>query len=137
MTEAYAGGCACGAIRYEMTGQPVFQNHCQCLQCQKRSGTGHSSYLTFPRRDAMRITGRASEWRVAGDSGNDKVHAFCPTCGTPVYLSFSAMPDMIAIHATSLDDPSRFRPQALTYSIRGHAWDAIDPAVQKFDRMAG
>lgn len=137
MTEAYAGGCACGAIRYEMSGQPVFQNHCQCLQCQKRSGTGHSSYLTFPRRDAMRITGRASEWRVAGDSGNDKVHAFCPTCGTPVYLSFSAMPDMIAIHATSLDDPSRFRPQALTYSIRGHAWDAIDPAVQKFDRMAG
>lgn len=137
MTEAYAGGCACGAIRYEMSDQPVFQNHCQCLQCQKRSGTGHSSYLTFPRRDAMRITGRASEWRVAGDSGNDKVHAFCPTCGTPVYLSFSAMPDMIAIHATSLDDPSRFRPQALTYSIRGHAWDAIDPAVQKFDRMAG
>lgn len=137
MTEAYAGGCACGAIRYEMSGQPVFQNHCQCLQCQKRSGTGHSSYLTFPRRDAMRITGRASEWRVAGDSGNDKVHAFCPTCGTPVYLSFSAMPDMIAIHATSLDDPSRFRPQALTYSIRGHAWDAIDPAVQKFERMAG
>jgi hypothetical protein len=45
------------------------------------------------------------------------------------------MPELIAIHATSLDDPSQFSPQALTYSIRGHAWDAIDSSLQKFERM--
>jgi hypothetical protein len=72
---------------------------------------------------------------VAGDSGNDKIHAFCPTCGTPVYLTFTAMPELIAVHATSLDDPSQFNPQALTYSIRGYAWDRIDPSLQKFERM--
>jgi hypothetical protein len=72
---------------------------------------------------------------VAADSGNDKVHAFCSTCGTPVYLTFSAMPNLIAVHASSLDDPGQFKPQALTYSIRGHAWDTIDPAVQIFERM--
>jgi hypothetical protein len=72
---------------------------------------------------------------VAADSGNDKTHAFCPTCGTPVYLTSVATPEMIAVHATSLDDPSLFNPQVLTYSIRGHAWDRIDPALQAFERM--
>jgi hypothetical protein len=69
-------------------------------------------------------------------SGNDKIHAFCLTCGTPVLLTFTAMPDLIAIHATSLDNPGQFNPQALTYGIRGHAWDTIDPSLQKFERMA-
>ncbi len=132
----YAGGCACGAIRYETRREPVFQNHCQCLHCQKRSGTGHSSYLTFPGRADMKISGEARFWSVAADNGNEKRHAFCPTCGTPVYLTFAFMPDLIAVHAASLDDPARFTPQALTFAMRGHPWDTMDPALPKFERMA-
>lgn len=49
MSTSYTGGCACGALRYEAAAQPIFENHCQCRDCQKRSGTGHGSYLTFPR----------------------------------------------------------------------------------------
>ena len=79
MTKTYIGGCACGAIRYETGSPPIFQNHCQCRDCQKRSGTGHGSYLTFPQRAEVTITGEAKTWRVAGDSGNEKIHAFCPT----------------------------------------------------------
>ena len=135
MTKPYTGGCACGAIRYETSSEPIVENHCQCRDCQKRSGTGHGSYLTFPQRADVTITGEAKNWRVAGDSGNEKVHAFCPTCGTPVYLTFVAMPELIAVHAASLDDPSQFNPQVVTYSIRGHAWDTIDPSLQKFERM--
>lgn len=134
MTQPYAGGCACGAIRYETSSAPVFQNHCQCRDCQRRSGTGHGSYLTFAERDEVAITGEAAEWRVAGDSGNAKMHAFCPTCGTPVYLTFAAMP-FIAIHAGSLDDPGQFAPQAVTYTIRGHSWDTLDPALMMAERM--
>src|SRR5262249_11176535 len=98
-------------------------------------GTGHGSYLTFGRRADVTITGDAKTWQVAGDSGNEKIHAFCQTCGTPVYLAFAAMPDLIAIHAASLDDPSQFKPQAVTYTVRGHAWDTLDPALPKFERM--
>lgn len=137
MTEAYRGGCACGAIRYETTSEPIVELHCQCRECQKRSGTGHSSYLTFALRSEMAITGEAREWQVAGESGNMKVHAFCPNCGTPVFLTFAAMPELIAIHAGSLDDPGRFKPEFVTYGIRGQAWDAIDPALPRFDRMPG
>jgi hypothetical protein len=137
MTKRYTGGCACGAIRYETSSEPIFSNHCQCLDCQRRSGTGHGSYLTFPRQADVAITGEAKSWRVAGDSGNEKIHAFCPTCGTPVYLTFAAMPEPIAIHAASLDDPAQFNPQVVTYTIRGLAWDTIDPALATFERMPG
>jgi hypothetical protein len=50
MSEAYAGGCACGAVRYEISGEPVAMAGCQCRDCQRKSGTGHGSYLTFPSR---------------------------------------------------------------------------------------
>jgi hypothetical protein len=133
MSKIFTGGCACGAIRYEISGEPLFQNHCQCRDCQRRSGTGHGSYLTFPR--PVKLQGEAKHWDVAGDSGNVKTHSFCPTCGSPVYLTFAAMPDVFTVHATSLDDPSRFEPQALTYNVRGYAWDTIDPALPKFDKM--
>lgn len=135
MTGPYTGGCACGAVRYETGSAPIFQNHCQCVDCQKRSGTGHSSFLTFPARADVRITGAATSWRVAGGSGSEKIHSFCPTCGSPVFLTFAAMPDLIAIHAASLDDPGRFEPRVVTYNARGLAWDALDPSLLTFGKM--
>lgn len=134
MSTAYTGGCACGAIRFEIDGEPFFQNHCQCLDCQKKSGTGHGSYLTFPRQ-GVKQTGKATLWDMKGDSGNVKTRAFCPTCGSPVYMTFAAMPDVFTVHAASLDDPSRYAPQAVTYTVRGHAWDSLDPALAKFAKM--
>ena len=136
MTGPYTGGCACRAIRFEATTDPVFSNHCQCLDCQAESGTGHSSYLTFPRTGAA-VTGEAKRWDMTGDSGNLKTRHFCPTCGVSVYLTFSAMPDLITIRATSLDEPERFAPQVVTYAMRGHAWDCLDPALPKFEKMPG
>ena len=134
MSEVYAGGCACGAIRYEISGEPVFQNHCQCRDCQRKSGTGHGSFLTFPRVGA-KIQGKASQWDFVADNGNVKTRSFCPTCGVPVYLTFSLMPDLVAIHAASLDDPTRFKPQAVTYTASSYAWDFIDPSLQRYEKM--
>ena len=57
MSQSYTGGCACGALRYATAHAPVFQNHCQCRDCQRRSGTGHGSYLTFPARAEMVTVG--------------------------------------------------------------------------------
>ncbi len=135
MPRPYTGGCACGAVRFETRHQPIFQNHCQCRDCQKRSGTGHGSYLTFPRRADARLTGEVTTWQVAGDSGTIKTHAFCPTCGTQVHLTFDSMPDLIAVPASSLDDPGRFAPQAVTFATRGHEWDVLSPSLPTFARM--
>jgi hypothetical protein len=129
MSEAYFGGCACGAIRYEISAEPLLMN------CQGMSGTGHGSYLTFPSRTGVELKGEARQWDIVADSGNVKSHAFCPACGSPVYLTFAAMPDLFTVHEASLDDPNRYKPQAVTYGVRGYAWDSLDPALPKFDKM--
>jgi hypothetical protein len=134
MSMPYTGGCACGAVRYEIAAEPMFQNDCQCRDCQRESGTGHGSYLTFPHERVKQI-GEATHWDIVGDSGHVKTRAFCPTCGSPVYMTFSVMPDVFTVHAASLDDPARYAPQAVTYTLQGHAWDHLDPVVPKFDKM--
>ena len=135
MTKPFTGGCACGATRYEISSEPMFSNDCQCRDCQHRSGTGHGSYLTFPNRKDVKLTGHAKLWDVAADNGNVKSHGFCPVCGSPVYLTFSFAPDVFTVHAASLDEPGRYQPQAVTYTVRGHAWDHLDPVLPKFDKM--
>ena len=135
MGKVYSGGCACGAVRYEISGEPIFMNDCQCRDCQRKSGTGHGSYLTFTDRESVKLEGEATHWGIVGDSGNVKTRSFCPTCGSPVYMTFAAMPELFTVHAASLDDPGRYKPQAVTYAVRSHAWDYLDPALPKFDRM--
>lgn len=135
MSEAYTGGCACGAIRYEIAAEPVFMNECQCRDCQRASGTGHGSYLTFAARASVTLSGEARRRDLVADSGNTKTHAFCGECGSPVYLTFAAMPGLFTVHAASLDDPARYVPQAVTYAARGYSWDRLDPALPRFAAM--
>jgi len=132
--EPYSGGCACGGIRYEISGEPVFCNDCQCLDCQHESGTGHGSHLSFA-RSGVSVSGEARFWAMTADSGHIKTRAFCPVCGSPVYMTFAAMPDIFTVRAASLDDPGRYRPQVVTYASRGNAWDRLDPDIPKFERM--
>ncbi|KOF15094.1 aldehyde-activating protein [Ensifer adhaerens] len=134
MSKAYIGGCACGAIRYEISGEPIFSNDCQCRDCQRESGTGHGSHLSF-RRDGVKLEGKATLWDMVADSGNVKTRAFCPTCGSPVYMTFAAMPDVFTVRAASLDDPSRYKPDAVTYGSRGYPWDRLNPSLPMFDKM--
>jgi hypothetical protein len=134
MEKPYNGGCACGAVRYEISGEPVFSNDCQCRDCQRESGTGHLSHLTFP-RTGVKLSGTAKGWDMVADSGKVKTRHFCPECGSPVYMTFTAMPQFLTIRAASLDDPGRYRPQVVTYTASGHAWDKLDPALPAFTKM--
>ena len=134
MTEPYTGGCACGAIRYAITAAPISMNDCQCRQCQHDSGTGHASHLTFP-SNAVTVEGEASRWQMVGDGGTRKSRAFCPTCGSPVYMTFPDMPQFFLVRAGSLDDPSRYQPQLVTWTATGHAWDRIQPGIPTYEKM--
>ena len=80
------------------------------------------------------MTGEARSWRIAGDSGNENIHVFCPTCGTPTHVKFAANPDIIAIHAGSLDAPPRFRPTLINYGSRGLGWDWHNPDLNVLEK---
>ena len=134
MTKPYMGGCACGAIRYTISAEPIAMNDCQCRQCQHESGTGHASHLTFPRA-TVTVDGKATHWDSTGDGGTVKTRAFCPACGSPVYMTFPAIPDLFVVRAGSLDDPERYRPQMVTWGASAQAWDHVDPGLRRFDGM--
>jgi hypothetical protein len=136
MTQPFTGGCACGSVRYEVTGAPVDMNHCQCRQCQRGSGTGHNSHLTFAGAKVS-LSGEAQRWVAVGEMGTRKSKAFCPTCGSPVYITFPDMPDVFVAFAASLDDPSRFEPQQVLWASAAQTWDRMDPSLAASPKMPG
>jgi hypothetical protein len=42
------GGCACGAIRYEVTEEPMVMFNCHCRDCQKTTGGGYTPVFYVP-----------------------------------------------------------------------------------------
>jgi hypothetical protein len=134
MPTTYRGGCACGAIRYEIAAEPMFGGQCQCLDCQHESGGGHTSFMAFP-ADAVKLIGSPRYYEVKADSGNMVQRGFCATCGSPVIGRTSGLPHMTTISAGSLDDPSVFKAGFVVYTSRAHAWDRVDPALPSFPKM--
>ena len=82
MAKAYTGGCACGAIRYEITAEPIEMNDCQCRQCQRTSGTGHGSYLAFL-RTAVTAKGEPQHWDAAATMGPSSPAPSAQAAGRP------------------------------------------------------
>lgn len=134
MTAHFTGGCACGAIRYQIAAEPVATFHCQCRSCQKATGTGHASAMVFPRAAAT-VTGQPRFYESPADSGNLARRGFCPSCGSLVLGGTSGVPEMLAVFAGSLDEPARFVPQAVIYHSRAQAWDHVDAALPRFAQM--
>lgn len=134
MSEPYTGGCACGAIRYTVAGEPLVMNDCQCRDCQQESGTGHGSHVIFQGAEVA-LTGSATLWTRTGAGGTAKARAFCPTCGAPVYMTFPDMPDIFLVSAASLDDPGRYRPQIVTWTASAQPWDMVAPDIPHFTQM--
>lgn len=123
---AYTGGCSCGAVRYESRVDPQYSFHCQCRQCQKASGAGHTSQFIVPENEVT-VSGELRFFEQKADSGNTINRGFCPACGSPVLAKNSGYPEALFIHAGSLDDPGLFRPQRVVWRVGQQPWDYIDP----------
>jgi len=130
----FQGGCLCGAVRYECKAEPALSGHCQCIDCRKSSGSGHSSHLAVA-KDTLTVTGKVSTYDRPADSGNVVSRAFCSTCGAPIYSLNAAMPHLVFVRASSLDDLEIFKPQVVVYASRAASWDYIDPKLPSFAKM--
>ena len=134
MPTPFSGGCLCGAVRYSSDAEPMMAGHCHCEDCRRTSGSGHSSHLVVP-EESVRLTGEVKGYERASDSGNLVTRAFCPTCGAPIFSKNPAMPGMIFLRASSLDDLETFQPQMHVYATRAASWDAPRAGVPAFDKM--
>src|SRR2546423_12785711 len=80
----FSGGCACGAIRYESTGEPVLMLHCHCRDCQRSSGGPFSSYVILP-TEAFKLLQGSLRFHDSPSQAGGKTHrGFCPDCGSPI-----------------------------------------------------
>ena len=85
VTSGQEGGCQCGAIRYRLLRAPAALYACHCRDCQKQSSSAFGLSM-WVERDAVEFTGAEPRiYRTCGDSGKEKVCAFCGECGTRLY----------------------------------------------------
>ena len=128
------GGCHCGAVRCEVSGEPLLSVNCHCRDCSHIGGSvGHSAFAI--RRDAVTVAGDVTWYESPGDSGNMVRRGFCPRCGTRLFGEPELAPDLMSISATSLDDTTAFRPQANIYMKSKAPWAAADETLQAFDGL--
>lgn len=130
MTERLTGTCECGKISYECGSVPKFTLMCQCRQCQRITGAGHSAQFAVAEKDTV-LTGSVKTHTLNADSGNVVISAFCGNCGNPIYKTTSMMPDTLLFHAATLDDPGIFDPQMVVFSKSAQPWDHINPSIER------
>jgi hypothetical protein len=100
-----SGGCQCGEIRYEVTGEAIGLYICHCLECQKQSASAFGITYEVTQTEFKVIKGIPKYWVRDTDSGLKLRCAFCPTCGSRVWHDYGPSSKTISIKGGSLDEP--------------------------------
>jgi hypothetical protein len=127
------GSCLCGAVRFEATGEPLFQGFCQCLDCRKVAAGSYPA-IGMPTQ-AVKVTGKSSRYGKAAESGKTIYRNFCPTCGSMVFDYGDGMPGVTVLNAALLDNPEAFKPQSVIFARSALSWDHQDPKLPRFEAM--
>lgn len=131
----HEGGCLCGEIRYRLAGPSLFECQCCCRDCQKATGTGHTTIVGVLSSQLV-VAGNPQTFTNAGESGGTVTRHFCGTCGGRLYTSGSLPGEVVMIQAGSLDNPNVVTPQNVIYGKHAVTWDNFDPALQIFATYA-
>lgn len=120
------GGCACGDVRYVVSGPISDSTNCHCNACRRASGAPFVSWFSVPRH-ALVFTARAGEPPGANEgverASSEHAHRrFCPRCGTALTFRSSETPDEIDVTTASLDDPSAVPPSDHTFTESALSW---------------
>ena len=135
MTLPLTGGCACGALRYEVARKPRLTYACHCTDCQRRSGGPCTVSCVVPVADFVLLAGRLAEATRVAESGNMVPTGFCPDCGTAIFGG-RLTPDsegVVVLRAGTLDDTAWLRPSVLVWTRSAQHWVEIPDGVRRFD----
>jgi hypothetical protein len=125
MSVLFSGRCACGAIRYECSAEPLLSEICYCRDCQRSSGNASAALMFLPMANFTLTSGSPKYYRVTGTSGFPLERGFCSDCGSPMLVKPHRFPNMIIIAAASLDDTSLFRPQVQMWTRSSPPWACL------------
>ncbi len=125
------GGCLCGEIRYEITPPALFVSQCCCKDCQKATGTGHTTIIGI-HNSQLALTGTPATFTNLGETGGRVTRHFCGRCGGRLYTSGDTPGEHIMVQAGSLDDPGQISPQNVIYVKDKVHWDMVDESLPQF-----
>lgn len=129
---AAGAGCLCGAVRIEISGEPLMVRACWCRDCQYWAA-GNATVNVVYRKTDLTITGEPAWYESDADSGNHMRRGFCSKCGSQLFSGGSAWPDILIVRAGAHDDPASVPPRMTIWTASAPSWAPIDPALPRFE----
>ncbi len=99
------GGCQCGAVRYEISGEPQALYVCHCRECQKQSASAFGISLMVPSAGFRLTQGAVRSWSRLADSGRRRRCLFCAECGSRLWHEAEPAEETLSVKGGSLDVP--------------------------------
>lgn len=133
MPAPYSGGCQCGAIRYELSEEPLTVYACHCSGCQKQTASTFALGL-WANRDDFRISqGAPRQYRRTADSGREIIGHLCGDCGSRIYHESPANPARINLKPGTLDETDWLVPVGHVWTSKAQPWFMIDPELVNYE----
>ena len=126
------GGCHCGAVRYEATGEPITHALCHCSDCRRHAGAPMVGWAMFPESAVIITKGNIKTYH----SSEHVRREFCPDCGTGLFYKNAAMlPNIIDIQTGTLDEPDNLPARCQIQTAERILWMPDINTLPEFERF--
>jgi hypothetical protein len=132
MSGAREGGCACGAVRYRLTSEPLIVHCCHCLNCQRQTGSAFVINLLIEADRVELLMGEPQAVDVPRDDGSAQRIFRCPSCQVAVFSDYG-WPKLWFVRGGTLDEPSAVTPDVHIYTRSKVPWVALPEGTPAFD----
>jgi hypothetical protein len=129
------GGCLCGAIRYEIIGAPLRVINCYCEDCRKAGGAMAHTGVVVEKSRFLLSRGAPKTFEGVGRSGHRILRHFCGICGSGIYNEPGSAPQILAVKAGTLDDPSGLAPSYEIFAGGKPDWFEAKSVTESFPQM--
>ncbi len=131
MSGVFTGGCHCGAVRYQLSGEPVYVALCHCSDCRKSAGAPMVGWAAFPEDSLTLLQGEPQGYKSSATA----TRSFCPNCGTGLFYSNpDVLPGLVDVQAATLDDPAALPPHIHVQVAERIGWMTGIDALPAFER---
>ena len=104
---------------------------CHCRDCQQVSGGPYAAAVLMP-FNVFKITkGAIQHYATPSLAGGTNLRVFCATCGSRLTGVENPEKGFIGVLASSLDDPTLFKPQMDLFVSDAQPWDLMDEQLPK------
>jgi len=129
------GECHCGAISYEAELDLEKVGICHCSDCQSLSASAFRTIAMVSGGSFAITKGTPKEYVKSGDSGNRRIQAFCPDCGSGLYATAAdGNRDVYNIRLGTVQQRRDLIPQFECWRQSALPWLPASKSTRKFDR---